>query len=268
MKKRIHPNSLPLLTLAAGIAGMVLRFWLLGRVDEEMLLSPWHIAAVLSGILTVAVIGCLFVFTGPLKGQGKYRKNFPASLPAAISCFAAALVLFLRGLSIMIDPVTRIAVIAGIACVLAVPCMILAGMTRWKGGRIIFLFHAVCAICFAFQLMLHYQSWTASPTLQLHLFRMLATAGLMLCFYHRAEFDVRLGNRRGYAFLNLTTMFFCLMAVPEGNPLFYLAMAAWLLTNCCSLNIFRQRPPKPEAETPAEPAPAEPAPAESGQEEV
>ena len=278
MKKRIHPNSLPLLTLAAGAVCMLLRFWLLNRMDEDMLLPKWHFAAILTGLVTAAVIVCLFLFTAPLKGQGKYRKNFPASLPAAICCFAAALIIFLRGLGILMDPISKISTIAGIACVLAVPCLILSGLNRWKGGRTVFLLHLVCAICFALLLMHHYQSWTSTPNLHRHICRMLALAGLMLCFYHRAEFDVRLGSRRGYAFLNLTTLFFCLMAVPEGDSLFFLAMAAWLLTNRCSMNIFRQRPANPQAEDPAaaevpasavEPAPAEEAtPAESGQEEV
>lgn len=268
MKKRIRPNSLPLLTLAAGILGMLLRLWLLGRVDQDMLLPRPHFAAIAAGILTVIVTAGLFVFTSPLNSQGKYRKNFPASLPAAICCFAAALALFLRGLSTLMDPISKISTAAGIACVLAVPCLILSGMNRWKGQRTVFLLHMVCAACFAFLLMHHYQAWTSTPNLQLHFYRMLATAGLMLCFYHRAEFDVRIGSRRGYAFLNLTTLFFCLMAVPEGDALFFLAMAAWLLTNLCSLNIFRQRPAAPKPEEPAEPAPAESTPAESGQEEV
>ena len=274
MNKRIHPNSLPLLTLAAGTIGMALRFWLLSRLGEDMLLPRYHIAAILTAILTVAVIVCLFIFTQPLKGQGKYRKNFPASLPGAICCFAAALALFIRGMGILMDPVTKIATIAGIACILAVPCMVLSGMNRWKGQRTVFLFHGVCSACFAFLLMHHYQSWTSSPNLHLHLGRMVATAGLMLCFYHRAEFDVRIGSRRGYAFLNLATLYFCLLAVPEDDALFFLIMAAWLLTNRCSLNIFRQRPAALQPEEPvepAEPAPAEsaePTPAESGQEEV
>lgn len=268
MKKRIHPTSLPLLTLAAGIVGLLLRLWLLSRVGEDMLLPRWHIAGILAALLTVAVVACLFLFTRPLKGQGKYRKNFPASLPGAICSFIAAALLLARGLGILIDPVTKISTFAGIACVLATPCMVLAGMNRLKGQRTVFLFHAMCAACFAFLLMHHYQSWTSAPNLHLHFFRMLATAGMMLCFYHRAEFDVRMGTRRGYAFLNLATMFFCLMAVPEGNPLFFLSMAAWLLFNCCSLRIYRQRPARQQSEEPQEPVAAEPTPAESGPEEV
>lgn len=282
MNKRIHPNSLPLLTLAAGIIGMALRFWHLSRLGEDMLLPRRHIAFILTAVLTIAVIVCLFIFTRPLKGQGKYRKNFPASLPAAVCSFAAALALFVRGLGILMDPATRIATVTGIACILAVPCTILSGMNRWKGQRTTFLFHMVCAACFAFGLMHHYQTWTSSPNLHLHMCRMAATAGLMLCFYHRAEFDVRIGSRRGYAFLNLTTLYFCLLAVPEGDALFFLIMAAWLLTNLCSLNIFRQlpaalqreeaaepaEPAEPVPEEPSEAAPAESAPAESGQEEV
>ena len=269
MKTRIHPKSLPLYTLAAGAIGAGLRFWLLSRMGEDMLLPRWHIAGVLTALLTAAVPVGLFLLTRPLKGQGKYRKNFPASVPAAVCAFAAALVIFLRGLGILMDSASKISTFAGIFCVLAVPCLILSGMNRWKGQRTPFLLHMVCAACFAFLLMHHYRTNSPVPNLQLHIFRMLSTAGLMLCFYHRAEFDVRLGSRRGYAFVNLTTLFFCLMAVPEGDSLFFLVMAARLLTNLCSLSIFRQRPPRPQVSESEEPAPAEEsASAESGREEA
>lgn len=277
MKKTIHPTALPVLTVAAGAVGALLRLWLLSSLSEERLLKAWHPAAILSGLLAITVIAGLFLFTRPLKGQGKYRVNFPASIPAAVCCALAGLAMFLRGMGLLIGAPAKIYIIAGIACVLCAPCLVLMGMSRWKGQRTVFLLHVVPCAAFACLLMIHYQTWTASPVLHLHVCRLLALAGLMLVSYHRAEFDVRLANRRGYAFLNLVTMFFCLLAIPEGDGLFFLVMAAWLFTNQCALTIFRQRRPAPkEAEAeeaaPAEAPPQEPAaevtPAEPGQEEV
>lgn len=262
MKKSIHPSALPMLTLILGIAGMGLRFWLFASLTEDQLLPAWHPAAIGAGLLTAAVLVCLFLYTKPLKGQRKYRINFPPSIPAALCCFAAGAAMFLRGMGLLLDAQTSISTVAGIASIVGAPCLLLIGMSRWKGQRTIFLIHGVLSLCFAAQLMLHYQTWTSSPNFQLHIYRMLATIGLMLTAYHRAEFDVRMASRRGYSFVNLSALFFCLLAVPEGEAFYFLAMAACLLTNQCALTTLRLRrapqsqpaPAAPEESSPAEPA--------------
>lgn len=278
MKKKIYPTSLPLLTLAAGVIGLLLRLWLLSGVGEDRLLKAWHPAAILAALLSAGVLVCLILFAQPLKGQGKYRTNFPASIPGAVCACAAGLAIFLRGMGILLDAQTPVATVAGIACVLAAPCLILTGMCRWKGEKPSFLLHTVLSLCLACQILLHYQTWTASPNLQLHLYRMLANVGLMLTAYHRAEFDVRMASRRVYTVINLYTVFCCLLAVPEGDGLYFLAMAAWVLTNQCALTVFRRRPaalPKeeseeeaPEESLPEEKAPEAPAPEDPGQEDA
>lgn len=257
MKKTIYPASLPMLTLGAGILGMLLRFWLMASVTEENLLKQGHPASVLVGILSLTVVVFLFLNTRRFKGQGKYRINFPPSLPAALCCVFAGTLLFLRGMTLLLDNQSALYTAAGISCVVAAPCMVITGINRRKGQRSTFLLHVVVCLCFAFQLMFHYQSWTGSPVLQFHFYRLLSTTGLMLTFYHRAEFDARIGNRRRYAFANLCTMFFCLLAIPEGDSLFYLSMAAWLLTNQCALVLPRRRAPKNKEAEPQDTPPAE-----------
>ena len=282
-KKKIYPASLPVLTLAAGFVGMLLRLWLLSGVSEEGLLKAWHPAAILSTALTFGVIGFLIFHTRKFKSRGKYRINFPASLPAALCCWLAAAALFLRGMGILMEGGSRIHIIAGCGCIAAVPCLILTGLSRFQGKRSVFLLHVATAAAYALLLLLHYQSWSSSSVVHLHIYRMLALAGMMLTTIHRAEFDLRIASRRVYAPMSLCALYFCLNAIAEGDGLFFLIMALWLLTNQCALVLPRRRrsrQPAPE-EAPAEPnaqaeasAPAEEtpeapeSPAEPGQEEV
>lgn len=253
MTRKIHPAKLPLITLALGGAGTALRFWHFATANEAGLLESGHPASILVGLLTIVTVAGLFIFTRPLKGHGKYRNNFPASLPSAVCCWAAALALFLCAISQLLEGLSPATVLGGILGVAAAPCFVLAGMCRLKGQRTSFLLHMVICLALTFQLILHYQVFSGYSVLHLYIFRMLALIGLALTAYHRAEFDVRLGRRRTYTFISLSTVFCCLLAIPEGDSLFFLVMAAWVCTNLCDLGISHPRPPHAAEETPAVP---------------
>lgn len=266
MKNLIHPTKLPLLTLGLGGIGMALRFWLFASTDDKGLLEAGHIAVPLVWLLTAVTLVGLFLFTRPLNGQGKYRNNFPASLPAAISCFAAAVMIFLNAMQQLLDSPGALDLVSGILAILAAPCLVLAGVNRYKGQRVSFLYHTVLCLAFTGQILGYYRDWSASPALQYYCFQLLATIGLMLTAYHRAEFDARIGSRKNYAFVSLAALYFCCLAVPESdNKLYYLVMAAWVFTNLCSMRPLRRRP-RPTLD--AEPAAEGPAPEEPRQEEI
>ena len=81
MKKSYSPDLLPLIVLAAGIVGMLLRLWqYVGGTDEKDLLVKGHISAILLAILTVAVLALILLGTWNLREGNQYRHNFPASL--------------------------------------------------------------------------------------------------------------------------------------------------------------------------------------------
>ena len=252
MKKYLHPTKLPLLTLGLGGLGLALRVWLFASADENGLLKAGHPAITLVWLLAAVTLAGTFLLTRPLHGPGKYIHNFPRSLAAAVCCWAAAAAFFLRAMGTLLDSPDALGTVSGILGILAVPCLALTGLSRFKGQRTSFLFHTVICLAFTGQILGQYRVWSASPALQHYCFQMLSTVGLMLTAYHRAEFDARFGKRRAYAFVALSTLFFCLLAIPEGDSgLFYLIMAAWVFTNLCSMRPARRRP-KPAA--PKEPA--------------
>lgn len=253
MKKWIHPTKLPWLTLGFGGIGLALRFWLVSSADEAELLRTNHPSVILVWLLTAIFLAAVFLYTRPLEGAGKYRQNFPASLPAALCCWAVAVLVFLSGMGQLMDSPNPLGVLAGIFSILAGPCMALAGYDRFKGNRTSFLYHTVLCLAFTGQILSQYRHWSSSPALQSYCFQMLATIGLMLTAYHRAEFDARLASRRRYAFVNLATLYLCCLAVPEADSrIYYLVMAAWLFTNLCDLRPARKRVQPAEAPAPAE----------------
>lgn len=267
MKKYFRPRYLPVLTLLAGILGMLLRVWLYATgIDDKNLLIQGHPADILVWILTVITVAGLFYLTQPLKGQGGYRSNFPASLPGAIGCWVLAAGLFITALGDLMSGSDRIVMIAGILGVLCVPAMVFAGYSRYCGTRSSFLLYALLSVYYIARMVCQYRLWSADPQLQDYCFQIFACVGLMLTAFQRAAFDVKMGRRRSYAFLSLVTFFFCCLSIPHcEQKLLYLVNAVFLLTNLCSLRPMRRRPAveSPEAPEVPEAAPqAEPIPEE------
>lgn len=238
MKKLLNPKYLPLLTLGFSGIGIALCIWFLNAgIDEKGFLESWHIANILLWLLTAVTVAILFLHTRPLKGQGRYTENFPASVPAAIGCWAAAAGIMITALGDLISRPDFLCILADILGLLSFPALLLAGYCRLKGQRSSFLCYVVVCFHFTLRLMCQYRQWSSDPILQDYCFQLLAGVGLMLWSYHRAAFDVNLGKRPSCAFTGLITVFFCCVALPATEQkLFFLTTAAWILTNQCSLD--------------------------------
>ena len=258
MKKTIRPHQLPWLTLIPGALGLALRLWLYATgIDEKGFLKAGHPAEILLWILSAVTVALLFWLTRPIKGQGGYRTNFPASIPGAIGCWAAAAGIFITALGELMAGSDGIAIAAGALGILCVPALIFAGYSRFTGSRSSFLLYALLCVYFIARLVCQYRQWSADPQLQDYCFQLLACVGLMLASFQRATFDVKLGKRRSYAFTGLITSYFCILSIPNcEQKLFYIVMAAWLMTNLCSLKPLRRRPAPQEPQKAPEPAEA------------
>lgn len=238
MKKLLNPKSLPLLTLGFGGLGLALCIWLYtAGINEKGFPKIWHISNILLWLLTAAVIVIVFLHTRPLKGQGRYTDNFPTSVPAAIGCWAAAIGICLTALGDLINRPDVLSVIADVLGLLSFPALAMAGFCRLKGQRSSFLCYVVVCLHFTLRLMCQYRQWSSDPILQDYCFQLLAGVGMMLWSYHRAAFDVNLGKRTSYTFMGLVTVFFCCVCLPTTEQkLFFITVAAWILTNQCSLD--------------------------------
>lgn len=242
MKKNL---LLPAIALSGGGLGLALRYWLLhtGR-DDRGLLNPGHPALWLLTLVTVGVLTALFVCTKNPGGPGKYYDNFPKSLAGGICAFGAAAALFLNVMGLLMDhpdTLTAICAFAGLASVFALG---FTGYCRMQKRRPSFLFHTVLCLYLMLRLLCRYQSWSGDPQPASYAWELVGTVCLMLAAYHRAEFDLNLGNRRRMQFFGLAGVFFSIVCLADPNgKLFFAAMGAWLLTNLCTLTPLPEENP-------------------------
>ena len=197
MKIDLKYNQLPLFALLCGGLGALLRLWLYGTgLDEEGLLTAAHPAGILVLILTALTIVALLWFLRHFSTQGKYSRQFPASVLGSMGSFAGAAGILLAALLELIRRESALSVLTGLLGVAAAVAMVMTGLCRFKGMRPNFLFHTVICLFFVVWLISRYQSWSADPQLHDYCFQLLATVCAMLFGYHRAALDLKSGNRR------------------------------------------------------------------------
>lgn len=267
MKKYLRYANL--FTLAAGLIGMLLLCWLYAvGTDERGLYPANHIAWILTGILTTAFVVASWVFTGKAGNSRSYRQNFPASIPAAVGCAAAAVGLLVGGYQ-AISMKNLLGLLTGVAGVLGGICMVLAAVCRFLGHRNKLPVHALPCFFFALQLFLLGQEYGSEPEMYRYLYRFWATVSMVPACYWLWSFDVNMGKRTTCLFWCLVAGYCNLVAVSDGSHrLMHICMALWMLTALPRLQYLPKLPrstPQAAPVTPeavAEAAPAEPEAAE------
>ncbi len=237
MKKLINPVHLPLWTLLAGGAGLLLRVWLMtAGVDEKGFIISGHVAGILLFLLVIGAMVALIFLTRDLMEAGKYEFNFPVS---EVSCYGAFVAAAGIGISSFVDifvAVDTLEVIAALAGMASAGLLVLVGIFRRKGTPPSLLTHLGICVYLMLRLICYYRHWNADPQIMDYCFQLVATATLMLATYQRATFDAREGQRRPYAFLSLSAIFFsCISLIGWSNILFFLSVIVWQLTDLCSL---------------------------------
>ena len=237
MKKLVNPIHLPLWTLLAGGVGLLLRVWLMtGGMDEKGFIRTGHVAGILLFLLVIGAMVALVFLTKDLMEAGKYEFNFPVS---EVSCYGAFVAAAGIGISSFVDiflAMDALEVICALAGMATAGLLVLTGIFRRKGTPPSLLTHIGICVYLMLRLVCYYRHWNADPQILDYCFQLVATACLMLTTYQRATFDAREGQRRPYAFLNLTTIFFsCISLVGWSNILFFLSVIVWQITDLCSL---------------------------------
>lgn len=268
MKHASYTKFLPLGALSAGLLGALLRLWLYADgIDEKGLLITGHPANILSWLLTAAVIAALIYFCQPLKEANKFRHNFPASINSAAGCIAAALGVLMDAMGHLGgDTLQNITGFMGIFSAMA---LVFIGYCRMKGRYPSVLFNGLICLYLMLTLVGLYRTWSAAPQLQDYIFPLLGCVAVMLACYHDAAFAAHAGSRRKHTFFHMLAVYLCLASLPQNDSsLFYLSLAAWMLTGHCNLSPAAPAPrrTRPElsvaAPETAEDEPAEAAPAE------
>lgn len=225
-------NNLPIRKIlyffpaAAGVLGLLLRFWLYGTgVDEKGLLIPSHPTNVLVFILLAITMAAMVLCVTRLPQQ-KLQKPFPKSLAGAVGCAVAAAGIVIGSISELSsgDSVSTVSLVLSI---IAAACFVLLGLSRSKGQKASLLFCCATCVYFMVHLISQYRLWSAEPQLQTYFFPLLSSVLLMLCCYHRCVLDIKGTGLKQYAFFNRAALFCCLVSMNTENWSFYFAMACW-----------------------------------------
>jgi hypothetical protein len=237
MKKFLKPELLPLLTLAAGMMGMLLQLWqYVGGTDEKGLILRGHISAILLGILTVFVLALILLGTWGLREGNQYRFNFPASLPGCVGAGLAAIMIFVTAVGDLIARQDFLILVTGLVGLVAGASMVAMSIGRLRGRQVCFLFPLAVCLFLMMHLICQYRVWSGEPQIMSYCYPLLATVCVMLSAYQDAAFAGNFGNRRAHAALHLAAVYFCCASlIGDHTPLFYLAMGVWMLTDMCRL---------------------------------
>lgn len=237
MKKSYSPDLLPLIVLAAGIVGMLLRLWqYVGGTDGKGLLIPGHPSTILLLILTVASLALILLCTWNLSQGSKYRYNFPESMPGCVGAAAAAMGVLVASVLDLLTGQDMLTLISGFLGMMAAASLCVLAVSRLRGQ----IPHVVFPLCVTLYLMLHlicqYRVWSGEPQLLSYCWPLLASVCVMLSAYQTAAFGGQLGHRRPQAFFHLAALYFCCLSlIGDHDPGFYLAMGVWMFTDICRL---------------------------------
>lgn len=250
MKKYLRPKYLPLIVLAFSALGLLLRLWTVGSgPDENNLYAPNPLAWILLWLVTAGAAAAILLTTAPLKYPGRYASNFPASLPGAVGTGLAALAVMISGLEMVTSSADALTTITGLLGAASAIALVTVAFARFSGKRPSFLLHAAMCLFFALRIFIKCRLWSNEPQLGTFIMPFLASVSIMLASYQQASFDVDLGNRRHSLFWSLMGVYFCIVALPAcDEPLFYILLAVWLLTNLCSLRMLKPKVQEPDPE--------------------
>lgn len=244
MKNNLKPYLLPLIAIASGGVGALLRVWLYATgLDQDNLLLSSHPAGYLVLLLSVAVLAALFLLTLRWDGQGKYADHFPPSIIGAVGTFLAAASLLVAAMIDLIQKANTLAILSGIFGTAAAAALVFTGYCRLRGHRPSFIFHILVCLYFLLRLIVQYQSWSSDPQLHDYCFQLLATILLMLFSYHRSALDLKITSRRRLVLLGLWGTYFCCLSVVQSEaPWLYIGMGIWMITNLGALQLPQPEP--------------------------
>ena len=230
MKKIYNPLSVLLVTLGAGMAGLLLQRWLLSTTDGRGLVTSGHISTILSFLLLGAFLAVLALYVRQHKPTVGYNKLFADGLIPALGCFSAAagiLYISFTVITVKKDILTWLVLALGI---LATVSMAMLGLMRLQKKHPSPVFHGIAAAFFAVYLLNQYRSWCKEPQLVVYFFPLLACIFLMLALYHSASLDTQSENCHRYLFFNRAALFCCCMAMCHENLIFFLTTGLYMAT--------------------------------------
>lgn len=259
MKKYLHPTYLPILVPIAAILALGLRLWTMGGgADSAGLYAPQPIAWVLLWIVTAATMALIYLLPRRLKNPGRYSDNFPASIPGAVGCVLGGLGILSSALSTFPTGKDLLATLTAVLGLVSAAALIWSAVVRYLGSKPHFGIHALPCLYFALRIFNCCRHWSNVTQTGVFLFQFLASICIMLATYQMCCFDVNLGDRRSSLLWSLAAVYFCVLALPMGEDIFfYGGMLLWLMLNLCATRPLKAAKPQEPADAPEATVPQE-----------
>ncbi len=241
MKNLFRPKQVPVLALCAGLVGIALRLWLFSTgVDEKGLLRSEHPANAACYILTALTFFAVFLCLGTVPKNVPYRGLFPPSPISAAGCWIAAAGIGFTVISDLPNATDTVAWVCNLLGLLSVAALAVLGFCRLKGRRPNPVCHSLVTLYLMLHLVCQYRHWNSETQVSTYFFRLLASVLLMLSTYQLATLDAGTGTPKKCLFFRYSALFFCCVAIWEESPVFYAAMALWILFDTSNLQFFEQ----------------------------
>lgn len=243
MKLTVKPVLLKLVTLAAGLLGLMLYTVLLeSGVDSKGLLAEGFWAGQGLCVLTVAMFILLSLVCLALP-----RRQQIGSV-GIVGGIGAVIAAVLMAISALIEFDTWM-LLPSLLPLAAAAVMLVIGICRILGSQPYFLLHAALSVFFAWRMISQYQSWNAAPQLLNYAFYLGANTVLMLHAYQHAAVDIQLGKGRMLWWTGLCAVLLCCISF-GGNTdsLSMLGGAIWAFTNLPELKSRSRRFVTPQEE--------------------
>lgn len=226
MKKMINRRELPLVCLAMGGLGLVLKKGLYAFGSDALgLLIPWHPMEIGLMLVTAAALALIVTQARREEFAGK------AALAGGAGCFfSAAGILLTVTLS---QPLTTdytafgwraLGFAAGVS-------QMMVGYARLTGRKPLFFLHLIVSLFYVFHILDHYRAWSSDPQIPDFLFTLLSTVTLALFAFYCAVEDVGLGRSRMRLGMGLAALYFCVVELADTDFfLLFLSGAVWVYT--------------------------------------
>ncbi len=237
MNQNSGSRKLPLIMLAFGIAGLLLRMGLYAVVvDAKGLLLRNHPLTIALTVLTAAALTVVVLAVRKMEKDCCFEDCYPANMPAALGSVAAAvgiLATVFLGAPAMGGYLGRAWRLLGLAAPVG---LLLCAMARVQGNRPFFLCHVAVCLFYVLHVVTRYQLWSGNPQLQDYLFSLLGCMTLMFFGFYAAALEAGCGNRRMTMAMGLAAIYLCMTELGQSSdPWLYLGGTLWVLTDLVSM---------------------------------